>query len=478
MNEKQNIILSHKHKVFLKTYSVVDVLEGTTYAGKTTIGAIKFMLMVAKPKKKQHIIAGKDLGTVIKNIVTADNGILDVFGSTVEDKSNGSSKEILPHLIYHTPNGDKIIYLMGYDTADRWKKALGGQYGCVFIDECSIADIHFIREIMMRCDYTLMTLNPDDPELDVYKEYINHSRPLKEFITDYPEQLYNQLLSQDAKSNWHHWYFTFKDNLALTKDKLALILSSVAEGTKEHKSKILGLRGRSEGLAYPMFSRERHVVELKDFKFLPNEKVSRIICGVDGATLKDATTNGPICLTSAGRAIRLPGFYYDPQAKGHEPISATLQVKLMETWIDYWTMYFGIYNPNMLLNVVDSAAPDLVLEFKRTTKYDAIAVPKKDRAVDMKRVHGILELVNYFIIINAGYIDPLALKYDANKVIHNLAFTEPDKYMLGKSDKLIAELETICIDPKTGLPEDGNDHATDGLKYGSYYIFYANGGYS
>ena len=109
---------------------------------------------------------------MVKNIVSCDNGILNIFGSSVENKSNGSSGEPLPHLILHTATEDKIIYLMGYDTIDRWEKALGGQYGCGFVDEINIANINYIREISMRCQYLIATLNPDDPELDVYREMI------------------------------------------------------------------------------------------------------------------------------------------------------------------------------------------------------------------------------------------------------------------------------------------------------------------
>ncbi len=66
---------------------------------------------------------------------------------------------------------------MGYADKARWKKALGGQYGCLYIDEINIADIDFVREAAMRCDYLLATLNPDDPGLPVYAEFIDHARP-------------------------------------------------------------------------------------------------------------------------------------------------------------------------------------------------------------------------------------------------------------------------------------------------------------
>ena len=46
------IKLSPKFKDFLLTETKRDYLEGTTAAGKTTVGITKFMLMVAKSEKK------------------------------------------------------------------------------------------------------------------------------------------------------------------------------------------------------------------------------------------------------------------------------------------------------------------------------------------------------------------------------------------------------------------------------------------
>ena len=54
------LVLSPKFKDFLTTRTRRDYLEGTTAAGKTTVGLFKFMLKVAESPKKLHIIAAKD----------------------------------------------------------------------------------------------------------------------------------------------------------------------------------------------------------------------------------------------------------------------------------------------------------------------------------------------------------------------------------------------------------------------------------
>ena len=76
----------------------------------------------------------------------------------------------------------RYIYVCGYDNKAKWKKVLGSQVGCVYIDEVNIADMEFLREITHRCKYMITTSNPDAPDIPVYKEFINRSRPLKKYV--------------------------------------------------------------------------------------------------------------------------------------------------------------------------------------------------------------------------------------------------------------------------------------------------------
>ena len=255
----ERLLLSDKYKAFLRCDAPVEFLEGTTAAGKTTVGLFKFMLKVAESSKKLHIIAAKDTGTAEKNIVNKDLGIVDDFGVLVEYNGNGTKDDKIPHILFHTSGGDKVIYVMGYGDKKKWQKALGGQYGCLYIDEINTADIDFVREAAMRCDYLMATLNPDDPSLDVYKEYINCSRPLPEWETETPQEIKDEL-REEPKPGWVHWFFSFAHNLGLPKEKLDKILANTPKGTKIWKNKILGLRGKATGLVFPNFDRKKYVV--------------------------------------------------------------------------------------------------------------------------------------------------------------------------------------------------------------------------
>lgn len=234
----------------------VDFLEGTTASGKTTIGAgIKFMRMVSRSTRKQHIIASKTAGTAEKNILNQDNGILDIHQNAVY-YGNGDSKDRMPHVKYE----GKIIYVLGYDNRDKWENVLGSQFGCVYIDEINMADMEFLREISHRNEYLMGTLNPDDPALPVYNEFINRSRPYKKYTADVPEEIMEELLAIPPAAKWRYWFFTFRDNLSLSDEEIQRKVNAVPAGTKMYRNKILGLRGKATGLIFPNFNRKEHVV--------------------------------------------------------------------------------------------------------------------------------------------------------------------------------------------------------------------------
>ena len=283
MRRMADLLLSEKYKAFLRCTAPVEFLEGTTAAGKTTVGLFKFILRCAASPKRLHVLAGLDQGTIEKNIITKELGVLDDFGDLVEYWPGSRGEDRLPHLLLHAPGGDRKIYVMGYADKARWKKALGGQYGCLYIDEINIADIDFVREAAMRCDYLLATLNPDDPGLPVYAEFIDHARPLPRWTQDTPKEITAQLC-QTAKPGWVHWFFSFEHNLGLSAEKRQQIISMVPPGTKLYKNKILGLRGRATGLIFSL--EPRHLIcaaELRALLTRPEHPLHwvQLSCGVD-----------------------------------------------------------------------------------------------------------------------------------------------------------------------------------------------------
>ena len=452
--------LSKKQKAFLTYKTPVEVCEGQTYGGKTTIGSIKFILRVKASKKMQHAICGLDIGTIEKNIINKENGILDVFQNEVQYFGNGNVMFNLPHLEVRSIHGIKIVFLFGYADQTRWKKALGGQFGCTMIDEVNTADMDLVREVAMRSDYLLMTLNPDDPNLQIYHDYINHCRPLKEFENDVPKEMMQQLMSRPAKDGWVHWFFRMDDNPTLTHEKKAQIIANVPKDSKTWKSKILGLRMKNSGLVYPEFT-DKKIIPFEKYldgtMWLPNEMVASVICGLDSGLNNDATALVTILNTTAGRLIVIPSFYYLPKIGSNSNSQQALNIA---KWLEYWLPKFGINIANAVQIFGDSAAltQDLIYEINLRTEFQACKVEKKDILKDTQRVKSIIAKDDFFYIVDAGYLNPL----------------NPTE-KLGQTDMFIVELNNKVWDMKKNQPEDGNDHCIDAFKYASYYLYYGGG---
>ena len=443
----EQFLLSEKYKAFLKHDAPVEFLEGTTFAGKTTVGIVKFMFKVADSPKKLHVLSGLDLGTIEKNIINKDLGITDIFGSLVEYNASGKGEHSLPHIVYKTPNGTKIIYVLGYDNKSRWKKALGGQYGCVYIDEINIADMDYVREISMRCDYLLATLNPDDPNLPIYKEYINHSRPLPEYKNDAPEEL-NNMLNEEPKPGWVHWFFSFEHNLGLTKEKKEQIIMNVPKGTKLYKNKILGLRGRATGLIFPNFSRKNNVRSADWLKKRMADKENPLrfdifSCGVDTAYSQESPDTIAFIfqgITNKGQLIILDEEVYN-NANLEVPLAPSdippRLVAFLERNREKWGFARDVF--------IDNADQATITELKKHKRqhgsiYNFLNSYKKVQVID--RIHLML-----------GWINASEEK-------------EADYLVLEHCKEHIRELESYSWKEDKYEPEDRNDHTINASQYG------------
>jgi len=279
--------ITQKYLDFLLTDSEVDVLEGTTQAGKTTTAiSSKFLYMIKKTKRNKHLIAAESLGTVMSNILsTGDCGLMDNFPD-IEVFLQGNSKQKLPHIKI----GDDTVYLVGYSDAARFKKVLGGQFGAVFIDEVNIADMGFIRELFLpRFEYCCVTLNPDNPDKEIYKEIINRSRPIEKYRDSVPNHIWEELLKAPEQKHWHYWFFNFDDNPTMDEAKRERLLHSLLPETREYKTKIQGIRTKGVGLIFRL--PQANIVSEKwamytnpdeqDLKRLTKRTYVRYTCGID-----------------------------------------------------------------------------------------------------------------------------------------------------------------------------------------------------
>ena len=426
------MIWGKKFNDFVLSRAEADFLEGTTASGKTTVGLYKFMLEVADSPQKHHILAALDKGTLEKNLIDKDHGILEEWGSVCEYYGNGRGNTTLPHLIFHTPNGDRTIFCLGYDDKTRWKKALGGQYGCLFIDEINVADIEFVREAVMRSDYIMGTLNPDDPALPVYEEFINRSRPVKAWKEDTPEELL-RMLNSPRTPHWVHWYFNFDDNIALSDEKKDRIRRNVPEGTKLWKNKILGLRGRATGLVFSNFGENniRRPVEAKGVDF------KRFSLGVDTAYSAQSADTISFIFVGISRSNEL--YVLEERvfnnAERHEPLAPSDVVRELVAFADFCRIAWGDFR-HIFIDSADQATLTEAAKYKRTN--------------------------GSLYIFNPAYKDMKVL----DRINLQLGWIAKEQFIvLDQCKETLRELGVYAWQEDKNAPEDKNDHTVNACQY-------------
>lgn len=430
--------LSDKYIDFLDCASKVDFLEGTTSAGKTTVGVLKFMLDVAESPQPQHILAGLDIGTIEKNVITKPHGILDELGCLVEYHGAGTSGQKLPHIILHTSSGDKTIYVLGYADKARWKKALGAQYGVLYIDEINIADMDFVRESFMRCERVIATLNPDDPELPIYKEYINHSRPLEKYKADTPQAILDEL-KEEPKDGWVHWFFRFNDNIAMTPEKIETIKANVPAGTKLYQNKIAGVRCKATGLVFETFT-SSHIVTAEAVKtMMANGQIRwrRLSLGVDTSySVKSPDTIAMLFtgLATTGQLYILDELLYNNRDLG-TPLAPSDVAREITQFADFCRIRWGDFR-TIFIDSADSATIVELQKYKREcgSIYQYIPAYKQTKILDR-------------INLQLGWITTGAYKVLSHCRTH------------------IHELNTYSWEEDKKEPEDRHDHTINACQY-------------
>lgn len=430
--------LSNKYKDFLKHKAPVEFLEGTTAAGKTTVGIVKFMLNVAKSNKKMHIIASKTTGVAEKNIIQKEYGLLDVFGDLVKYNGNGDKDNKIPHIRYQTSKGEKIIYVLGYDNKDKWKMALGSQFGCVMIDEINTADIDFVREISTRNDYLMGTLNPDDPNLDVYDEFINCSRPLEKYKEDVPNEILEDLESCEAKKDWTYWFFSFYDNASLSEEDIEKKKLSAPKGTKLYKNKIQGLRGRATGLIFPNFDRKKNLITKEQAKKL---KFVYFTAGLD--TSYSSQSHDNIAMTFLGitdthKLIYLDERVYNNKNNKEQPLAPSDTAVKFVQFLDRNRKNWGLAR-DAFIDCADQATITELKKYKRQHPniYNFVNSYKKVEILD--RIE--------FVLSWLGSVDGVFYQ------------------VIDTCNEHIKELETYSWKDDKDEPEDANDHTINSSQY-------------
>ena len=303
----------------------------------------------------------------------------------------------------------------------------------------------------------MATLNPDDPELPVYKEYVNRCRPLPEWTKETPEEILSEL-TEPEHPGWVHWFFVFTDNWGISEEKKQQIIESVPRGTKLWKNKIQGIRGKATGLIFSNFDPKKHVRTkewAEQFKTRDSDrrltreqlrKAERFLyfsAAVDTAYSQlspDTIAMSFQGITNKGRCIVLDEKVYN-NAVLSVPIAPSDTVKNLIDFLDRNRKEWG-FAKDVFIDSADQATITECMKHKRIygSVYSFVGAWKKEKIIDR---------------INAQ----LGWFADAG--------SEPCFFVLDHCRTYIHELETYSWkEDKDNEPEDRNDHMVNSVQYG------------
>ena len=284
--EERRVLLSQYAKHFLGYKNFfLSVSEGVTGSGKTVMNSFAFMSYVYISKYKYHVISCRNKQKTEQNLINDDVcGILAMYDGLVRYYPHGHGHTSTSHLSMTGKDGkEKIVYFISYNDSTQWEAVRGGRFGNSFVDEVNevpnAADEEpdavpkFVTEILSRSnEHVFFTLNPADPDKPIYK-IINKCRPVEYYKNKGPAEV-RRYLTLPENPKWKWWFWDFEDNLAMTPELIQIAKDGCEGNPKDYASRILGVRCKTEALAFPGFCEKNIISEEKiekQFKIYTDE---------------------------------------------------------------------------------------------------------------------------------------------------------------------------------------------------------------
>ena len=329
MSKTLHPLWSDKHKAYMQRAikSTVAVAEGAVRSGKSVDQCALFGRMIdLGVRDRIHLATGN-------TVASAKTIIGDCGGFGLEHIFRGRckwGKYKDNEALYITSHGRQyVVIFVGGGKSDSLKRIRGYSIGMWIATEIDLHHPDFVREALNRqlaatTRRIFWDLNPSSPANWIYKDYIDK----------FPQQFPGQ---------YTYEHFTIQDNMSMTPQRLAEIESQYEPGSVFYRRYILGERCNAEGLIYPMFSADRHIVDYTDVLQAEAEEDAKrnerdreqveyyVSCdyGIQNATVyllwrKIKYENAYICCKE---------YYYSGREKQHQKTDAELVTDLTE-WLD------------------------------------------------------------------------------------------------------------------------------------------------
>ncbi len=268
-----------------KKYSRYDavICDGAVRSGKTTSMFLGYVLWaMCSFNGMAFAVCGKTVTSLQRNVIAPLLPVLRNMGMVCEEKISRSYVDIR---LGETSN--RFYYFGGRDEGSA-ALIQGITLSGVFLDEVALMPRSFVEQALARCSVKgskmWFNCNPDNPSHWFYNEWIRKAESKKALYIHFTMDD-NPSLSEELKSRYKRLYSgTFYDRY------------------------VLGKWTVSEGLIYPMFSKEKHI-------FSDSPPCERFVISCDYGTVNPSSFG--LWGFCGGIWYRLEEYYYDSRKQGN-----------------------------------------------------------------------------------------------------------------------------------------------------------------
>lgn len=351
-SKRQNLTLTWWNRPAYKDYDGI-ICDGSIRSGKTVSMTVGFVLWsMSRFNGQSFAICGKTIESLRRNVVTLMPQWLEGIFSVVERRSENK-------LIITADGKTNYYYMFGGKDESSYTLVQGITLAGVLFDEVALMPRSFVEQAMARCSVDgskfWFNCNPENPAHWFYIEWIKKA----------------------AERNILYLHFIMNDNLSLS-DKIKARYEAMYSGVF-YRRYILGLWVKAEGLVYPMFNRDAHIV-----RNIPERSPRhRYYVAVDYGTVNPFAAGLYDYSPSEQKAVMIKELYYKGGSNNRVDNEAYYKM-LTELTGDYPIEYI----------IIDPSASSMIETIQKYGKY---AVIKADNDV----LNGIQDVTKF---LNAGVL--------------------------------------------------------------------------
>lgn len=368
-----------QYDFFLRCFdSWFNVAEGGKRGGKNVLNTLIFCSMLETHPNKIHLIAGVSVATAKLNILDCDGyGLLNYF----EGRCREGKYKDRDCVYIQTKTEEKIILVSGGGKDGNEKLIKGNTYGMAYVTEANECHKKFLKEVF-------------DRTLSSYDRKIFHDLNPKEeehwYYTDILK-FHEEQQTKNPKYGYNYGHFTLVDNMSLSDQQIATVLSTYQKDSVWYKRDIRGDRAVAEGIIFRRFAENNEPYLYDDEEIMEDgvlvREPSKVVIGVDFGGNGSMTTM--VC------TLFYNG-YHDIKPAEEDSLPKTQDIdsdKICEKFIEFYRMCIDKYNgvdwvfcdsaSTTMINSLRSAAKKEEVPYRNITGCRKNEVSERPRMVDL-----------------------------------------------------------------------------------------------